>query len=354
MAEKDQKTEQPTQRRVQKAREEGDFPSARIFIGALQFLAFVAMLRSWGAAWIDGTHQALTQLLNHALSPTLDSSYLLRVSLDLVSKTFLPLAVLGGVLMGITLAAQLFVTQFGLSLKKLAPDPKRLNPLSRLREIPRQNLSALMQAMIMLPVFGWIYLRAGKDQFRRVPVAASKKRIGRRGPGRNLHPVVALEGVVSLCRVWCGRPFAAEAAVPERPPDEQAGNPRRNQGSGRQSYDEVANSTAAEGLGPPAHDARDSWRHGRHRESNSLCGRPQVQHGSAGAPKVVAKGKNYLALRIRQKAIDNQVPLIENPPLAQALYKSADVGQEIPAQFYRAVAEILAYIYRLMNGKVPA
>jgi flagellar biosynthetic protein FlhB len=73
-----------------------------------------------------------------------------------------------------------------------------------------------------------------------------------------------------------------------------------------------------------------------------------------GAPRVVAKGKNYLALRIRQKAIDHQVPLIENPPLAQALYKSVDVGQEIPAEFYRAVAEVLAYIFKLMNGKRPA
>jgi flagellar biosynthetic protein FlhB len=73
-----------------------------------------------------------------------------------------------------------------------------------------------------------------------------------------------------------------------------------------------------------------------------------------GAPVVVAKGKNYLALRIRQRAIESQVPLIENPPLAQGLYKSVEVGQEIPAQFYRAVAEVLAYIYRLMNGRAPA
>ena len=70
---------------------------------------------------------------------------------------------------------------------------------------------------------------------------------------------------------------------------------------------------------------------------------------SSGAPKIVAKGKNYLALRIRQRATENQVPLIENPPLAQALYKSVEVGQEIPAHFYRAVAEVLAYIFRLMN-----
>jgi flagellar biosynthetic protein FlhB len=71
------------------------------------------------------------------------------------------------------------------------------------------------------------------------------------------------------------------------------------------------------------------------------------------APVVVAKGKNYLALRIRQKAIEHQVPIIENPPLARALYSSVDVGQEIPPQLYRAVAEILAYIFKLMNGRLP-
>ena len=79
----------------------------------------------------------------------------------------------------------------------------------------------------------------------------------------------------------------------------------------------------------------------------------RYQMDSMAAPSVVAKGKNYLALRIRQKAVEHQVPVIENPPLAQALYKSVDVGQEIPPHLYRAVAEILAYIFKLMNGRLP-
>ena len=69
------------------------------------------------------------------------------------------------------------------------------------------------------------------------------------------------------------------------------------------------------------------------------------------APKIVAKGRNFLALRIRDRATKNQVPVIENAPLAQALYKSAEVGQEIPAHLYRAVAEVLAYLYRLGGGR---
>ncbi|MBL8221619.1 MAG: EscU/YscU/HrcU family type III secretion system export apparatus switch protein, partial [Bryobacterales bacterium] len=79
----------------------------------------------------------------------------------------------------------------------------------------------------------------------------------------------------------------------------------------------------------------------------------RYQPASMAAPKVVAKGKNYLALRIRETAVRSQVPVIENPPLAQALFRSADVGQEIPAHLYQAVAEILAYIYRLTRGHLP-
>ena len=72
---------------------------------------------------------------------------------------------------------------------------------------------------------------------------------------------------------------------------------------------------------------------------------------SMAAPRVLAKGKNYLARRIRELALQHEVPIIENQPLAQALYKSADVGQEIPPHLYRAVAEVLAYIFKIMHSR---
>ena len=64
------------------------------------------------------------------------------------------------------------------------------------------------------------------------------------------------------------------------------------------------------------------------------------------APKVVAKGARFNALRIREIAEKFQVPIVENKPVAQMLFKFAKVGQEIPPQVYSAVAEILAYVYR--------
>jgi flagellar biosynthetic protein FlhB len=73
------------------------------------------------------------------------------------------------------------------------------------------------------------------------------------------------------------------------------------------------------------------------------------------APKVVAKGRGFLAQRIRELAIQHGVPILERPPLAQALYRAVEVGQEVPPQFYRAIAEILAYVYELAGrGWRPA
>jgi len=69
------------------------------------------------------------------------------------------------------------------------------------------------------------------------------------------------------------------------------------------------------------------------------------------APRVVAKGQGLIAQRIREIAIASGVPILERKPLARALYKLVEVGQEIPEQFYSAVAEILAYVYEL-SGRV--
>ncbi len=80
-----------------------------------------------------------------------------------------------------------------------------------------------------------------------------------------------------------------------------------------------------------------------------LYHRPEMR-----APKVVAKGGGYLAHRIREIAQAAGVPIIENRPLAQTLYRSVKVGQAIPERLYQAVAEVLAYVYRLDRTRARA
>jgi flagellar biosynthetic protein FlhB len=69
------------------------------------------------------------------------------------------------------------------------------------------------------------------------------------------------------------------------------------------------------------------------------------------APIVVAKGMGEIAARIRKLAAEHRVPIVERKPLARALYRDVKVGRPIPLELYSAVAEILAYVYRL-RGKV--
>ena len=69
------------------------------------------------------------------------------------------------------------------------------------------------------------------------------------------------------------------------------------------------------------------------------------------APYVCAKGTRYLAQRIVEIAKREEVPIVENPPIARALYKKVKIGQMIPSEFYRAVAELLAFVYMLKNRR---
>jgi flagellar biosynthetic protein FlhB len=266
----------------------------------------------------------------------------------------MPLAVLGCVLVGVTLAAQLMVTRLGISLKKLTPDFQRLNPANKMRELPRQNIPALLQAVVMLPVFGsavYFLVRDDFEAFLSLPLKSVSA--GAAQVGASIQTllwkaafVFLAFGAVDLFRQK--RRYQQDMRMSKQEIRDELkeveGSPLMKQRirrlrrdmARRRMMQEVARATAV--IVNPTHYAV-ALKYSMH---------------SAGAPTVVAKGKNYLALRIKQRAIDNQVPLVENPPLAQALYKSVDVGQEIPVQFYRAVAEILAYIHRLMNGRLPA
>jgi flagellar biosynthetic protein FlhB len=293
-------------------------------------------------------------LIGRAFAADFQIADFVHVITSLLMQTFLPLVAAGGALVVITFAAQMIVTRFGLSAKKLAPDFNRLNPLSKLRELPRQNIPALIQAAIMMPVFGacvYLICRNHMSEYFLLPlqgvetgahqVGASLTALLWRGAGLFL-----VFGLVDFARQR--RRYKQDLRMSRQEIREEykeaESNPQMKMRIRRLMRDRIRRNmmkevpTATAVIVNPTHFA--------------VAIRYQLDWTTA--PKVVAKGKNYLALRIKQRALDNQVPLIENAPLAQALYKSAEIGQEIPAHLYRAVAEILAYIYRLMNGRLPA
>ena len=84
-------------------------------------------------------------MLVHALDPRLAPMDVVYAAVASVKQTLIPICIMGGVLILITMAVQFVVTGFGISLKKLTPDISRLNPLPKMRQLPRQNMRALFR-----------------------------------------------------------------------------------------------------------------------------------------------------------------------------------------------------------------
>jgi len=353
MADKSGKTEQPTQRKLDKSRKEGQFASAKEFVSALQFFVFLGLLTAGGAHWFAGFRQTTRSLFRLAFRPELTPQDLIHVAWQVTQQHIFPLALAGMAMAAATVGLRLITTRGGISFKKLMPDGQRFNPLARLQEIPKQNLPNLVQAMILIPVFLWsvyVVVRDKMDALVALPLQSVEA--GTEFITTSLMDlfwkaafVFLVFGCVDLFRQL--RRHSTELKMTKQEVREEMkdveGNPQmkakvrriQRDRARKQMMKEVPSATAV--IVNPTHFA--------------VAIRYNLD--SMVAPLVVAKGKNYLALRIKQKAIDHQVPIIENPPLAQALYKSVDVGQEIPPHLYRAVAEILAYIFKLMNGKLP-
>jgi flagellar biosynthetic protein FlhB len=353
MSDRSSKTEQPTERRLQKAREEGQFPNAREFVSALQFLVFLGLLAAGGANWFEQFRRTTRAIFVRAFKGELQIQELTSIAWQLFWPHMLPLVAAGMLIVAATVAFRLVTTRFGLSLKKLSPDPSRFNPVARLRELPSQNLASVAQALLLLPLFLWavyVIVRDKLNVLMTLPLASVDS--GCRFLGATLMDlgwkaagVFLAFGAVDLFRQM--KRYRRDLRMSKQEIREEVkdveGNPQmkarirrlQRDRARRQMMKEVPKATAV--IVNPTHFAVAI----------------RYQMDTMGAPLVVAKGKNYLALRIRQRAIEHQVPIVENPPLAQALYKSVDVGQEIPPHLYRAVAEILAYIFKLMNGRLP-
>jgi flagellar biosynthetic protein FlhB len=350
MADKSQQTEKPTPRRIERARRDGRFAVSREAVGALQFLAFSALMAAFGAEYCSHVISTTRYLFRAAFTSELTSAEIMRLLKLIVQRDFLPLGIFGGLLLAVSLAAQLAVTRLGVSWKGLMPNLKRLNPLSRLREMPRQNVPALLQAMLLLPLFGAAVYSIVKDNWTallRMPLEGVEQ--GARQMAISvqtlLWKVAMLFVVLGAFDYWRqSRRYMADLRMSKQEVREESkemeGNPRirklRREWLRRRMLAQVPKATAV--IVNPTHYA--------------VAIRYVVD--SMAAPSVVAKGKNYLARRIRQKAIEHPVPIVENPPLAQALYNTAEVGQEIPLHLYRAVAEILANIYRSTGNRLPA
>jgi flagellar biosynthesis protein FlhB len=351
MADQGQKTEKPSKRKLDKARSEGQFPSSREFLAALQFLTFVVLVGAGASGFLNRAREMAHYFLKSAFHLQLTTHGVVSLYVQSVGLVFQPLMWLGVGLMGVALAAQLGSTRLGISMQKLAPDPKRLNPLEKIRNVPQQNTASFFQALLFLPLMAlavYTIARANLTSY------ASLARVG-------VWPALTMISGSLKDLLWkAAFLFLAIGSL-----DFLRVNRRHNK-SLRMTKQEVRDEFKETEGNPQIKSRirriqRDLARRNMMKEvfkATAVIVNPthysvaiRYEMESMAAPRVLAKGKNYLARRIRELALQHEIPIIENQPLAQALYTSAEVGQEIPPHLYRAVAEVLAYIFKLMHPR---
>jgi len=348
-----EKTEKPTIQRLKKAREEGQFLSSRGALGAVQFLVFIALGDNVLSLWSNRLAAAFIHLYQTALTGDIGPLQWIVLLRGLFFQTLTPLFILGAALFLTTLAAQLAMTGLGFSLSRLAPQFNRLNPLTRLKSLPAQNLKMLGEAILLIVTLG-LFLRSFLEEhvelLLRLPresVRASTAQVFEAIHGLlwKAAQLFILFGAFDLFQSYQRHMKTLKMSKQDVRQENKGneGDPQikqrirqmRRQLLGRRMMRDVPRATAV--VVNPTHYA--------------VAIRYDTE--TMTSPIVVAKGKNWLALRIRQVAVENEVPVVENPPLARALYSAVEVGSAISPEFYKAIAEILAYVYRLMGRKLP-
>ncbi len=349
MADRGQRTEKATKRKLDKARTEGQFPASKELLASLQFFTFVLLLATGWSPFLERTREMARYFLTAAFHVQVTAHSVPGIYRRSVGHVFMPLLWLGGCLTTVALAGQLSSTRFGFAFQKLAPDVKRLSPLQKIKSTPSQNVGSFFQALVFLPLLGLaVYTIASKNLTAYAGLTREGLLPALKVVAGSLQDLLwkaaylfLFIGAVDYLRAYRRHSKSLKMSKQEIRDEakENEGNPliksriRRIQRdlARRNMMKEVSKATAV--IVNPTH--------------YSVAIRYELE--SMAAPRVLAKGKNYLARRIREIAVEHQIPIIENQPLAQALYSSADVGQEIPPHLYRAVAEVLAYIFKLMN-----
>lgn len=348
----DQKTEQPTAHRLRKARQEGQFASSRDLLVSAQLILALGLGVLMGSQLLSSIGDSAVALFRRAFVnrdlSTAEMPVVLGVGLRVPLES---LFALGALVTILVLLVQLITTGFGFSLKPLVPDLGRLNPGPRLKRLPWQNTSSAAKAAIFLPIIGLILYAV---IFPQLPELANLQMVGLGSGLKKASSMIATlwwRLALALLAIGCidfirqrQRLTKDLRMTKQEIKDEMKeldGNPQMKMRIRRLQRDVARRSMmkavpkATVVIVNPTHYAI-----ALHYEMNSKS-----------VPTVVAKGKNYLAQLIRERARQYEVPIMENKPLAQALYQAVGVGQEIPSHLYRAVAEVLAHIYKNLNRR---
>jgi flagellar biosynthetic protein FlhB len=347
-----EKTEPASQKKIDDARQEGDVPRSR------ELATFTVLMTSGIGLWVFGSKlvRELSAVLVSGLSLDREQIYnsdvlINRVTTDVGSILLacLPLAI---AIMCVALASPLLIGGWLFSSKSFMPNFGKLDPIKGIGNMFSKNaLVELFKAIgktLVVGVVAWFVVMSEKEAVIGLavePLLAGSVHLGDLVATAFLYMVgglgliAAIDGPYQMWHYADKLKMTRQEMIQES--KESDGNPEMK-GRIRQMQREMSKRrmmadvpTADVVVTNPTHYAVAL----------------KYTDGQGGAPRVVAKGSDEVAAKIRELARENKVALLEAPALARALHKHTEIGDEIPEALYSAVAEVLAYVFQLRTYK---
>jgi flagellar biosynthetic protein FlhB len=343
------RTEKPTPKRKQDARRKGQVAQSKEVAGVLILmlsLTLFTLAGAWMFAYLSQyLRGAFETIASAKIHEPAGAEVLLIQTAGIIFKLTLPV-------MGLALVAGLAgnVAQFGFVLSGHALTPKlsKLNPVSGLKRLfSLRSLVELIKSLLKIVLIGGVAFVVVQKELQVIPTL----------PHQSVFDILFFVGRVAfkiffyvtvVLLVLAGLDYAYQRWEHERElkmtRQEVKDELKQTEGDPRVKarIRSIQMETARKRMLEAVPDADVVITNPTH-----LAVALQFDADTMAAPCVVAKGAGSVAERIRKIAAEHAIPVVENKPLAQTLFKTVDIGGSIPVELYRAVAEILAYVYRL-------
>ncbi|MBY0572611.1 MAG: flagellar type III secretion system protein FlhB [Undibacterium sp.] len=347
-----ERTEPASPQRLEKAREEGDVPRSRELSTCTILLAGGGGLYLMGGGLVQNLAKNLTAGLSFERAIAFDSTLLISRNLTSIEDVMLAFAPIALLFIFAAIGSPLLIGGWLFSATALQPKFSRLNPLTGLGNLFSSRAGVeLVKAILKTLLVGsiaWIVVMKQKEAIFGLIHESLNQSSAHLGSMLGSCFLAIVGGLVLIAAIdapyqmWA---YANKLKMTHQEVIQESkeanGNPQikakiraqQREMARRRMMSEVP--TADVVVTNPTHF------------SVAL----KYADGHFGAPRVVAKGADEVAAKIRELALEHKIPILEAPPLARALYKHTELGDEIPEALYAAVAEILAYVFQLRTYK---
>ncbi|HEY6641018.1 flagellar biosynthesis protein FlhB [Povalibacter sp.] len=343
-----EKTESATPKRLEEARRKGQIPRSRDLSAAAVLMTGGVALSSLGGDVGGDLHALMRRGLTLSREQSMDADQMLPALQNAALDGLLACLPIFGLLVLIALLAPLVLGGWNFSTESLLPQFNRLNPMSGIKRMFSSR--SIVELLKALAKFGVVAVIATLVLWRD---AAELLSLGREPTSQAIMHAITLSGS-ALILISCGMLLIAAIDVPyqiwqhakqlkmtkeevRREMKESEGSPEVK-GRIRQLQQQMARQRMMQDV-PHADVIVTNPTH--------FAVALRYDDKRMRAPIVVAKGVDLVAARIREIAGEHSVPIFEAPPLARVLYKNVDIGGEVPASVYVAVAQVLSYIFQL-------